>query len=113
MNCHVESWRTPTPKQADVCVLIPRSAVSVRIVTRASIYEIIRSRRGHDASCSETHQARMRREVKHDMSSTSRDCLNQDEFEHLKVQLRNVKLTDAQVTDLALILKDKFEQNKP
>jgi hypothetical protein len=46
------------------------------------------------------------------MNGTARDRLNQDEFEHLKVQLRNVKLTDAQITDLALILKDKFEQNK-
>lgn len=44
---------------------------------------------------------------------TPKELLLLAEFEHLKVQLRNVKLTDAQVTDLALILKDKFEQNKP
>ena len=46
------------------------------------------------------------------MSTQAENPIMSDEFERLKEQLVNLKLTDAQITDLALILKDKLDENK-
>jgi len=45
------------------------------------------------------------------MSTQAENQLSMDEFERLREQLSNLKLTDAQITDLALILKDKLDEN--
>jgi hypothetical protein len=45
------------------------------------------------------------------MSTKARKIITPDEFEVLKRQLIDLPLTDSQITDLALILKDKFQQN--
>ena len=45
------------------------------------------------------------------MSSKALPPLTPNEFEELKHQVINAALTDAQITDLALLLKDKWEQN--
>jgi len=46
------------------------------------------------------------------MSTETQEVASTHAFDDLKVQLTNIKLTDAEIVDLALILKDKFEGNK-
>ena len=46
------------------------------------------------------------------MSSTAKHQLSHQEFEQLKAQIIDVKLTDAQIIDLALILKEKLDDCK-
>jgi anthranilate phosphoribosyltransferase len=45
------------------------------------------------------------------VSSTVKHQLNHQEFEQLKAQIIDAKLTDVQITDLALILKEKLDNN--
>ncbi len=45
------------------------------------------------------------------MSSKALPPLPPNEFEELKIQVTNANLTDAQITDMALLLKEKWEQN--
>ena len=46
------------------------------------------------------------------MSTETQNATSTHGFDDLKVRLTNIKLTDAEIVDLALILKDKFEGNK-
>ncbi len=46
------------------------------------------------------------------MSSKALNPLTPTEFEELKHLVINASLTDAQITDLALLLMEKLEQNK-
>ena len=41
----------------------------------------------------------------------SSESMRYDDFENLKDQIESANLTDAQITDLALILTRKFEEN--
>lgn len=43
------------------------------------------------------------------MSSDAQKPLTPSEFEDLKTQLYNAKLTDTQIIDLAFLLKDKLD----
>lgn len=45
------------------------------------------------------------------MSTKAADLIKSNEFEELKQQIQNIALTDAQITDLALLLKEKWEKN--
>ncbi len=45
------------------------------------------------------------------MSSKAERSMTPDDFERLREELEGAQLTDKQIVDLALILKDKFQQN--
>jgi hypothetical protein len=45
------------------------------------------------------------------VSSTVKHRMDHQEFEQLKAQIIDAKLTDVQITDLALILKEKLDNS--
>jgi len=44
------------------------------------------------------------------MSTVSKHQMNHDEFEELRRQILEASLSDKQITDLAITLKEKFEK---